>query len=187
MRDSLKKIVSTFLLLVFLFNAIGYYFLYLGLLYQSHIELTNKLDAEEYSGSETLIIKMPYTLPYQINFDGYERADGAFESEGEFYKIVKHKLVNDTLFVVLIKDKQEANLHKSLVNFVRDSSDVPLSKSIMKLIEHFSKDFISKLNYLQCDSIGWCSLSTFGLLKQEVILLNLPLFSPPPDAISALI
>jgi hypothetical protein len=166
---------------VFLFNAVGYYGLYLRLRYQNNIEFKKKLDAEEYSGSETVIIKMPYALPYQVNFDGYERADGEFECEGEFYKIVKHKLVNDTLFVVLIKDKGEANLQQSFVDFVQASSDVPLSKSTLKLIEHFSKDFISNLTYLQSASIGWSSESIFGSLKQEVMLLYLPLFFPPPD------
>jgi hypothetical protein len=166
---------------VFLFNTVGFYGLYLGLRYQNNIELKKKLDAEEYSGSETIIIKMPYTLPYQVNFDGYERADGEFECEGEFYKIVKHKLVNDTLFVVLIKDKGEANLQQSFIDFVQASSDVPLSKSTLKLIEHFSKDFIYNVTYLQRASIGWGSESTFGLLKQGVILLDLSLFSPPPD------
>ena len=161
----------------------GYYGLYLGLRYENGIELKKKLDAEEYSGSETVIIKMPYTLPYQVNFDGYERADGEFECEGEFYKIVKHKLVNDTLFVVLIKDKGEANLHQSFVDFVQASSDVPSSKSTLKLIEHFSKDFISNITYLQSAAIGWNSESSFSPLKQELMLLYLLLFFPPPDRI----
>ena len=177
----MKKIVSTLLLFVFLFNAVGYYGLYLGLRYQNNIELKKKLDAEEYSGSETVIIKIPYTLPYQVNFNGYERADGEFECEGEFYKIVKHKLVNDTLFVVLIKDKREANLQQSFVDFVQSSSDLPLSKSTLKLIEHFSKDFISNVTYLQSASIGWNSESLFSPLNQGLMLLYLPPFSPPPD------
>lgn len=177
----MKKILSTLLLLVFLFNAVGYYGLYLGLRYRLNIETTKKLDAGEYSRSETVIVKMPYTLPYQVNFDGYERAEGEFECEGEFYKIVKHRLVHDTMFVVLIKDKREASLHKSLVDFVQANSDIPVSKSTLKLIQHFAKDFISNASYLQNASIGWSSKSAFRILKQEVVLLDIPLFSPPPD------
>ena len=35
---------------------------------------------------------------------GYERVNGEFEHNGEFFKLVKQKLENDTLNIVCIKD-----------------------------------------------------------------------------------
>ena len=120
-------------------------------------------------------------MPYQVNFDGYERVDGEFESDGEFYKLVKQKRVNDTLFVVLIKDDHQAKLHKSLADFVQTNQDVPLSKSTSKLIEHFEKEFVSSISQLQVSSTGWCRKFSFGTLKQFYIRFYPSLLSPPPE------
>lgn len=164
-----------------MFNTIGYYGVFLILSKQFNKEFTRQLDTDEYAGSETMIVKIPFALPYQTNFDAYERVDGQFECEGEFYKLVKQKWVGDTLFVILTKDNRQTKLHESLANFERASHDSPLSKSAMKLIDHFEKGFISSLNQLQVSSFGWCQKSYFGVLPQIVNHLYLSIFSPPPE------
>ncbi|MEO7991491.1 MAG: hypothetical protein ABI663_18205 [Chryseolinea sp.] len=177
----MKRITSILLLLVFLFNAIGYYGLIFILRHQLNREFTKKLDAEEYPGSETMIVKIPYTLPYQVNFDGYERVDGEFECEGELYKLVKQKWVNDTLFIVLIKDSHQTKLNKSLAAFVKASNDTPIPKSTSKLIEHLEKHYLCSTNQIQIVSIGWCRKFSFHIHKPTFTAYYPPLLSPPPE------
>lgn len=179
-QQALKRIISILLLQVFLFNTIGYYGLYLLIRYRLNSELTKQLDADEYSGNEGIIVKIPSPLPYQINFDAYERVDGEFELDGEFYKLVKQKQVGDTLFVVLIKDSHQTKLKKSLADFVQTSHDAPLSKSMMRLIDHFEKHFLSNSSQLQVSSLGWCQNFSFETLKQFFAAPDPSLISPPP-------
>lgn len=158
----------------------GYYGIFLVLRKQFDRELTKRIDADEYAGSETMIVKVPFALPYQTNFDAYERVDGEFECDGEFYKLVKQKWVADTLFVILIKDDRQTKLHDSLTHFVQTSHDSPLSKSTMKLIDHLEKNFFSSINRLQVCSTGWYQKFAFGIPKQFFNPLYPPILAPPP-------
>jgi len=164
------------------FNAIGYYGVFLIIRNQFNQELTKKIDADEYAGSETMIVKIPFAFPYQTSFDAYERVDGEFECEGEFYKLVKQKWVGDTLFVILMKDDRQARLHESLADFMQTGHDSPWSKSTTKLIDHFEKDFISSLNRLQVGSHGWYQESFFGAMPQYLSTSFCSIFSPPPES-----
>ncbi|MBS1488085.1 MAG: hypothetical protein JST43_10910 [Bacteroidetes bacterium] len=180
----MKKAVSLFLLVLFLFNSAGYYGLYLALRDQATPDLSKKIDEESYSGSDAIIIKIPMALPYPPNFDGYERADGEFEYKGEFYRIAKHNLVNDTLLVVMVKNKHKTDLKKSITDFAQANNDVPTSKSNAKLITCFTKEFVSSYSSLQAVSVGWCLVLPLPDLKEKPISSLLVIFSPPPEVLS---
>ncbi len=153
----------------------------MGLRYQSNREIKEKLDSEAYLTNETLSIKIPYTLPYQIDWKEYERVDGEFDHNGEFYKLVKHKLERDTLYVVYIKDHRETDLFKSLVDFVQASADNPVSQKTIALIKTLVKDYIPTSNTLHVASMGWCKANRFSTGEYQVILTASTVFSPPPE------
>src|SRR4051812_11603943 len=93
---ALKRLFSLLILFVFLFNMGGYYLMYWGLSYQATQDLRDQLDAGEYLENQAITIALPITIPYATDRD-YERVDGEFEYKGEFYKLVKQQLKNDTL------------------------------------------------------------------------------------------
>jgi hypothetical protein len=167
--------------MLFLYNVVGYYGIYLGLSYQSNLEIKAKLDANAYSDNETLTIKMPYTLPYQMDWKEYERVDGEFQHNGEFYRLVKHKLEKDTLFVVYIKDHREADLFKALVDFVQASSDSPISQKAISFIKSLVKDYIPTANSMYVSSVGWCKITEFPPLEVPILKTSSPIISPPPE------
>ncbi|QLH32828.1 MAG: hypothetical protein HWD62_10745 [Cyclobacteriaceae bacterium] len=72
----MKRPFSICFLLLFLFNLVGYYGVYLGLKVSVKQEMRARLDAEAYSEDETLTIKLPFALPYQNDWASYERIDG---------------------------------------------------------------------------------------------------------------
>ena len=160
---------------------VGYYGIFLGLRYQSNREIKEKLDTEAYLENETLSVKIPYTLPYQMDWKEYERLDGEFEQNGEFYKLVKHKLERDTLYVVYIKDHRGTDLFKSLVDFVQASSGSPVSQKAITFIKSLVKDYIPTTSTLHVASMGWCQSPGFSSREYQVILTSLPVFSPPPE------
>lgn len=139
-----------------------------------------QLDANLYNESDAITIKLPFSLPYQSDWDSYRRIDGSFEKDGIFYSLVKHKVERDTLVVVYIKDHKETSLFESLTRFVEATTDTPLSKKAGKIIEHFTKDYLATGNALEQATLGWFRETAFN---EKVYGLRLSLSapqSPPP-------
>lgn len=177
----MKKVTTLLLLLLFLFNVVGYYGVYLGLRYQSGRALKATLDAGTYSNRDLLTVKIPFLLPYQMEEKGYQRIDGEFELEGEFYNLVQHKVEHDTLYVAYMKNHQHTSLFKSLVEFVHVTSDAPVSKNAQKLVESLVKDYISTVSTITVAAAGWCTCTLF-VERHETLLSSLTrVLSPPPD------
>jgi hypothetical protein len=177
----LRKAFSILLLLLFLFNVIGYYGVYLGLRYQSNRELKEKLDSEGYPEEDLLTLKLPFSLPYQMEWKGYERIDGEFEHDGEFYNLVKHKVERDTLYIVYLKDHKETSLFKTLVNFVQSTTDTPVSKKAQGFLENLIKDYIATTSSLQVSASGWSQDTFFPEPRHSWMSIDSPVFSPPPN------
>lgn len=179
----MKKSGAVLFIIIFLFNILGYYGLYLVVLNNLSKEFSRKVSADEYSGSDAQIVKIPVTLPYQPNFDGYQKAQGTFESNGEFYRISKYAIVNDTLLVVLVKDQKEGDLFKSVAEFVKANSNEASAKSPSKMFKNALSDFILMQNQIQSGSQGWCSESKNYIDSYLNVRDNVTqLLAPPPRA-----
>lgn len=176
----MKRLLATIFLLIFLFNVIGYYAVYLGLKSHANLTLQQQLDANAYDETETLTFKVPLTLPYQSDWQSFQRVDGDFERNGEFYNLVKQKVERDTLIVVYIKDQKEASLFESLTEFVHASTDTPMSKKAGKLIENFTKDYIATSSELQTESAGWTLDNTYQSVRIHFSPAVNGVASPPP-------
>ena len=141
-----KRLFSIFMLLIFLFNGIGYYGLFYLTRQQLQTDILHKLDAGTYTDSQTVTLKIPFALPYQLTPDAdYERVNGDFRFQGEFYKLVKQKLVNDTLYIVCIRDNEEKRLNTVVTDFIKINHSLPASSKELKLLQGFCKDFESGL------------------------------------------
>lgn len=141
----MKKAFSLLLLAAFLFNLGGYYLLFWVLEARTDAHLSARLDIDHYYEHETFEVKLPLTLPYPINAESFQRLDGKFEHNGEFYKLVKHRLVNDTLFVVLIKNQELRKLTKAFHEFAVQSHQPTASSGkdtfqVFKLLTEFDRE-----------------------------------------------
>jgi hypothetical protein len=167
--------------MLFLFNVVGYYGVFIGLRYQSNLELKENLDLGAYQETDMLTLKLPYALPYQMESREYERIDGEFEHNGQFYNLVKHKVERDTLYIMYMKDTRETGLFETVSDFVQSTTDSPASKNVLKFIESLVKDYIPTNSPLVTASAGWCQQSAFPSGDHAVIKLDGSVFSPPPD------
>ncbi len=181
----MKKPLSIVLSLVFLFNVIGYYAVYWGILYQARIEMTRHLDAGNYSENETVTLKIPLTVPYYADGKDYERVHGSFEHEGEFFKLVKQKFERDTLYVVCIRDNKEKRLFNAMIDFVKVSNDLPASsQQTLKLLGSFTRDYFTASHIRTLEHQGWSQTFTFIARRFNLLVLDFPVFSPPPESVS---
>ena len=181
----MKRVLSIVLIVLFLFNVIGYYGIYVAMLNQARTALDEKIDNEQYKDDQTVTIKVPLTLPYPMQQDEYQRVEGDFEHQGEFYKLVKQKYSNDTLYVVCIKNTEEKKAFNVLSDFVKLSTDQASStshnqnsKTIVSIIKDYNP-VVEEIHFAPRQSIELANSFTF--LSVTILSEDLTVFSPPPE------
>ncbi|MEI9920402.1 MAG: hypothetical protein WDO14_16645 [Bacteroidota bacterium] len=75
------------------------------------------------AAEETMTIKVPLAIPYQSDWNDFQRIDGDFEKDNQFYNLVAQKLERDTLTFIVIRDHHEAGLFESMADFVHASTE----------------------------------------------------------------
>lgn len=172
------------LLVVFLFNVGGYYIVFWGLRIQKDHELTGRLDANLYDPEETIELRIPVALPYPLQSQDFQRVDGRFEHQGEFYKLVKHRLKDDTLYVVCIRDVQTRELVNTMKDYVKLTHDLPKTSSGKKALTFLSKLVNDLYTNISIDIIHQFKLKVPVLLveRPEFFLQPvIPVYGPPPE------
>ena len=137
----MRKLTAIAFLFIFLLNVVGCYGIFWIMFKHANIAMIQRLDANAYAEDETVLIKVPLGLPYATDDEDYKRIDGSFQYKGEFYKLVKQKMQQDTLFVVCIKDKQEKEIFDLMSDFVKVNHDASPTSKTMKLLTSFIKEF----------------------------------------------
>lgn len=179
----MKRALAIFFLLIFLFNAGGYYAVFWAFHYQAENNLMQRLDAGHYTAEEEITISIPISLPYPIHQNDYERTTGEFEYKGEHYKLVKQKLEGNTLLLVCVRNVQANKLKLAMSDYSKTLNDLPTqSKQTLSLLGKLFKDFTSASNIAFAGSAGKTihfrdTEKSFNLLSQYY-----PIVSPPPEA-----
>ncbi|MBT1696255.1 hypothetical protein KK083_05175 [Fulvivirgaceae bacterium PWU4] len=177
----MKKICSIFLVCLLLLNVLGYYGVFLGLKYRNTVDLTQRLDAEDYATAETVTIKVPLAIPYYMDTE-FERIDGEIEHQGEYYRLVKQKLENDTLHIVCFRDVKGKRLKQALADYVKTFSHHSSNEQSLKTVPGFIKDYISANFTLASSAMGWNVSLNPEAVQLPLHLMSLPVVSPPPEA-----
>ena len=179
--SSVARLASIFLLFAFVLHIGGYYFISFTWGQYERRLTAARIENETYRVEETVTFKLPLTLPYAPTVGNFEAAQGSFEHQGEFYRLVKQKLQGDTLYVVVIKDVREKMIFGYMSDFVKESSDVDGAKEF-KLLNGFTKDYVGSVRGAVISQYGW----SYELGRTVPVLLisnaRLAVESPPPDA-----
>jgi hypothetical protein len=178
----LKRIIPILLCSLLLFNILGYYLLFIGLKHQADIRIENQLDAGIYNGNETIVLKVPVDLPYQANWNTYERVNGDLFYQGRHYNAVKHRIYNDTMYTVYVQNNYKNHLYQKLNDLIGSFINVPVNSTNNSHIwNNLLNDYIKP--YLQDH------LNTLFILEGKIhsaFIFRLPagfinICSPPPE------
>jgi hypothetical protein len=177
----LKKVLSILLLVIFLFNVGGYYIVFWGLRFQADQQLAARLDANLYRADETIEIKIPVSLPYPVQEQGFQRIGGKFEYGGEYFQFIKSKYQGDTLYVVCIRDHEVKQLETTMTDYVRLANALPGSANkalnlLGKLIKEFCSQDTTDISHNYGYSMTFLFGETCALLPAPVIRIQ----APPP-------
>jgi hypothetical protein len=176
----MRRAVAIAFLLVFLLNVAGCYGIFWILLQRADTSMIQKLDAKAYDEGETVLIKVPLSLPYSVDDADYKRVNGTFQYQGEFYKLVKQKMQQDSLHVICIKDKHHKKIFDAMADFVKASHDASTASKTLKLLHNTAKEFHGFDSIDIISNRGWSQLQSNSkvIINYAYNVIHSP--SPPP-------
>jgi hypothetical protein len=121
----LKKIVAISLLLLFLFNLIGYRLLTDYLEKKADIAMQAKLDESDYNEADLFTIKVPTNLPPYTNNNStdFQNIKGSITIAGVNYNYVKLRFYNDTLEMKCIPNQERTGIMNARDEFSKLAND----------------------------------------------------------------
>ena len=154
----MKKLAAIALILLLLFNVLGFYSVFYGLQYQNDYSF-NQLDFDHPEVlRNTVLLKIPMAIPYGADQKEFQRAEGEFEHEGEFFRLVSQRFDSDTLHLICIRDEGRQRIHKVFSDFVKTFTDKSTTLPVngkQQLTFSFIKEYISTSGPGQRNVSGW--------------------------------
>ena len=156
----LKKACSILLLLVFLFNAVGYKVVFFYLEQQADIRLETKIKTLHEADTQLITVKIPINLPYQTDWREFESIDGEMTYKGKTYKYVKRKVLRDTLILVCIDHREKSQIEKRSSDYFKKVNDLASDNKKPQLK-------LAKMDYYQEVTDLSVLLPGFNILQQN--------------------
>lgn len=133
----MKKFLSIWLFFILLYQAGGFALQYLAPMESEAIVRDGN--------AETMVVKIPISLPYQTDWEAPREAEGELRKGDEFYQMVDQKMENDTLYTTIVADQNARDRFFDLANQVSEHlSDQPeKAPAKSKLIQTLVKEYCS--------------------------------------------
>ena len=120
----MKQLLTSFLLLVHLFNLFGYTYLFRYLEQHSNEQITTRIDQHRYNDSDLIELKVALNLPYLNSSNNYERHDGEVTINGRHHNYVKRKVSGDTLYLLCLPNTGKDELKIAAARFGTDTNNL---------------------------------------------------------------
>jgi len=170
------------MLAVFAMNTLGFYGVFLGVQAVQTEITSKKIDEEVFSGSQTLTFRIPLKVPYHTDDSEYAQVDGQFENNGEVYRLVKQKLLRDTLYIVCLKDTDSKKINQELTDYVKtfsDSHDSSKHSNAKKVVAPISEYTLMSIGLITQQN-GWVKSIEFNeFIHEESTNATVDIILPP--------
>ena len=118
----LKKLAAISLLVILLFNTIGYRLLINRYESKADTRLERAIDAFHYNEADLVEITIPLNMPYYTD-KGMEYVSGKIEAAGKHYQYVKRKVENNILHIWCIANTEKNKYSDYKANLAKSSSE----------------------------------------------------------------
>jgi hypothetical protein len=163
----LRKLAAILLLNIYAFNVIGYKLVFYFQQIYADREMISALDKGNYNEADLLTIRIPLSLPYQIDRSDFERVDGEINLHGNIYKYVKRKVEHGELVLLCLPDYSKMEIQNNQEEFFKLANEFHQSKNSDKKsgrtsepIKNLSKHTISiasSIRFYDCqNSLNHC-------------------------------
>jgi len=120
----LRKSASVILLIILLFNMVGYRAWFYYAEKKADAAMEARLNQDQYDENDLIALTVPLNNPYQLEQKSFQRVDGEISFEGKTFKYVKRKVSNGNLILLCIPDARKMVLKKAKTDFSNTSGDV---------------------------------------------------------------
>jgi hypothetical protein len=138
----LRKIASIILLVVLLFNMVGYraWFYYAEM--KSDAAMEASMDKDQYDQDNIVSINIALDNPYQIEQKSFERVNGELSFQGKTYKYFRRRVSNGNLTIQCLPDQNKMVLKKARAEYASNANDLTGSSKNSSRSD-FQKNFVS--------------------------------------------
>ncbi len=98
--------------------------------------LNRTIDLGQYTDDDLLEVKLPLNVPYYSSNISYERYYGDIELDGRFLNYVMRKVVNDTVYLLCMANREKSDLNASGSNFLLDVLGLDVAAKNKNTAEH---------------------------------------------------
>jgi hypothetical protein len=190
LHNCMRKILAILLLGVHLFNLGGYRLVFSNLESKMGTQMVAKLDRSDYDDKDLIEVKVPVNLPYQTNWQDFERYDGEIQIAGVHYNYVKRKLQNDTLILMCIPntDKMKLfNARETFFSLVNDMQQTETGKNLplpVKPVKIFMAEYVPDQNDFSFAGPQIPVIEYSHIKSPEIHTVYYPTASQPPELIA---
>lgn len=164
----MKNLTAILLTLLVLFNALGFYTVFMGWEYKNESRLLQSFDHGNYATEHEVSISIPVSIPYAVEQTEFQRVDGEFEYNGEKYRLVKQKYSNDTLHIICVRDVEGKRIHKALKDYVNTLAHQSGESKDGKISLSFLKDYFKPVFTINNQSYGWSSPLSASMINSAL-------------------
>ena len=186
----LRKSAAIILLLILLFNMIGYRVWFYYAEQKADIAMESRLDKDQYDVNDLIAITVPLDNPYQLEQSNFQRIDGEFSFQGKNFKYVKRKVSDGKLILLCIPDARKTVLKKAKAeygNAANDLSGTSKGSSRSGTQKSFSSnDYTSETFQLNTSRLSvFQSSRLLSVINAKLVSQFLPSPGKPPQSAMA--
>ncbi len=120
----MRKSASIILLLVLLFNMIGYRAWFYFAEGKADAAMEARIDNDQYDENELVALTIPLYNPYQLEQKSFERVNGEININGKIFKYVKRRVSDGNLILLCIPDNHRNILKKAKSDYENATIDL---------------------------------------------------------------
>jgi hypothetical protein len=109
---------------------------------------SEKIYSENQGEFEERIMEIPLSIPYMADEEEFRATNTSFQKDGQYYRVIKQRYINDTLQIVYVPDSAKRNLDSTIKQWVSSlvQDELPDSGSNSLLVKIFVKDYTEPIN-----------------------------------------
>ncbi len=180
----MRKTISIFLLCCFALYHFGYYVAYFSFQFQIESDWMEKIYSDNQEGLEEKLLEIPLSVPYMAEEEEFRATNTSFEKDGQTFRAIKQRYVNDTLQIVYVPDTAKRILDNTIKQWVSSlvQDELPDSGSNSLLVKLFIKDYTQPLNDFDYSAVATELEKNFmGFIFSSYQNNYYHLNSPPPE------
>ena len=120
----MKKLAAISLLILLLFNFVGYRLFFSVLQQKANNTIISKIDKDNYSDADLITLTVPLSMPYLNDSKDFERKDGEITVNSKIYHYVKQKISQGNLILMCLPDEQNTHLQNAKQDFFKLANEL---------------------------------------------------------------